>query len=572
VMKLCRNNSEISTEVVFPPTGSWTTLGTASLGNASITNQISLTTRDGIGPRFGAISFRWTLNCSGTQGCGWSSPITGACPTEPLPGVPASGPVAPVARVTATPSQGQAPLAVTFDGSQSTDRNFDPLSFYWDFNDGATASGQSIVDHVFATGIYYVTLEVSDPTGLSDRKVTQINAPLTNPGNTQPQAVITAPRTNLILPHGSVTLDASRSTDADGDPLDYVWYDATNERVQRSTTFDLTFTEPTVNTNLVYLGVSDGRGGINNTMTQFSVQNPPEHECVLRYTESYPLFRTFVTLYNNTATPVQNWQAGFQFDAAVQINQTNGVLVSGSNPYTFRGPATATHIPAYSWIVFWFDVQSTAVLQDIAITPLNGLVCQDNRPPRVNHAPVPALSVTPQTGNNPLTVQFSASGSIDPDGDSLSYRWYFGDGAQAVGITASHTYTSGGTFGGYLEVSDGTLKREAQFNVTVAGDPGVSCQTSISRGADGDFTAYLIIQNKRTTAAVNGISGTLSMSAPVSITGTDGTVNINPVSNTLNVPFTVSQSIAAGEVFYAQFHGTYTDSNMYMTNCTANSR
>lgn len=574
VMKLWKDDSTTYSEVVFPPTGGWTTIGTVGVGGVSMYNQYSLTTRDNIGPRFGSFTFRWSVDCSGPSGCGWSNPATGACPSAPLPGAPAGDPVAPVAHVNATPTQGQAPLTVHFDATQSSDRNFDPLSFHWDFSDGSTASGQSALDHVFETGVYYVTLDVSDPSGLSDRQVVQIRAPQTNAGNTSPQAVISAPRTNLLLPHASVTLDASQSSDADGDPLSYIWYDSSSERVQRSATLNLTFTEPTtVGPNIVYLGVSDGRGGIHTKDSFIYVQEPPQDECVLKYNEAYPLFRTFVTLYNNTATPVQNWQAGFQFDAAVQITQTSGVVVSGGNPYTFRGPAGATHIPAYSWISFWFDAESAAILQDIAITPLNGLDCLDNRPARVNHAPVPVLSVTPQTGDNPLTVQFSAAGSTDPDGDSLSYRWYFGDDAEAIGETVTHTYTSGGTFNGYLRVSDGTRTAETKFDVTVTGDPGVSCRTAFNRTGSqtgGDLTAYLIIQNKRASAA-NGVAGVLSVSAPVSVTSTDGNVNISPVSNTYDVPFTVSQSIAAGEVLMVQFYGTYTAGDMYTTDCVVDS-
>jgi PKD repeat protein len=54
-----------------------------------------------------------------------------------------------------------------------------------------------------------------------------------------------------------------------------------------------------------------------------------------------------------------------------------------------------------------------------------------------------------------LTVQFDGSGSSDPDGDALSFSWSFGDGQQASGAQASHTYGTSGIFTATLIVSDG---------------------------------------------------------------------------------------------------------------------
>jgi parallel beta-helix repeat protein len=66
-------------------------------------------------------------------------------------------------------------------------------------------------------------------------------------------------------------------------------------------------------------------------------------------------------------------------------------------------------------------------------------------------------------------VNFSAYGSVDPDGSPLTYSWDFGDGsAPANGYNVSHTYTTGGTFTVTLTVSDGTLTRSRTAVVTVA--------------------------------------------------------------------------------------------------------
>jgi len=65
---------------------------------------------------------------------------------------------------------------------------------------------------------------------------------------------------------------------------------------------------------------------------------------------------------------------------------------------------------------------------------------------RPNQPPSAALAMTPRTGNAPLAVAASASGSSDPEGSILSYRFDFGDGTVVGPQTspaASHSYAAG---------------------------------------------------------------------------------------------------------------------------------
>lgn len=73
-----------------------------------------------------------------------------------------------------------------------------------------------------------------------------------------------------------------------------------------------------------------------------------------------------------------------------------------------------------------------------------------NSPPDLS-----AASVLPSSGSAPLSVQLDATGVLDPDGDTLSFRWSFGDGsADATSASATHVYAAEGTYTARLSVGD----------------------------------------------------------------------------------------------------------------------
>jgi glucose/arabinose dehydrogenase/PKD repeat protein len=78
-----------------------------------------------------------------------------------------------------------------------------------------------------------------------------------------------------------------------------------------------------------------------------------------------------------------------------------------------------------------------------------------------NNPPVAAASGSPLTGPVPLSVTFSAAGSVDPDpGDTLTYFWNFGDGTpeqSTTSLTLQHTYAAAGTFTAALRARDDKL-------------------------------------------------------------------------------------------------------------------
>jgi len=71
------------------------------------------------------------------------------------------------------------------------------------------------------------------------------------------------------------------------------------------------------------------------------------------------------------------------------------------------------------------------------------------------NAPPPAVAhADPAAGSAPLSVDFSADESIDPDGDAVTYEWDFGDGSSATGRTPTHVYADTGLYTATLTVRD----------------------------------------------------------------------------------------------------------------------
>lgn len=83
----------------------------------------------------------------------------------------------------------------------------------------------------------------------------------------------------------------------------------------------------------------------------------------------------------------------------------------------------------------------------------------------------PTASFTSATTN--LTVNVDASESADPDSSIQSYAWDWGDGATGSGVTASHTYDSGGDYTITLTVTDEFgASDQAQQTVSVSSGGG----------------------------------------------------------------------------------------------------
>jgi glucose/arabinose dehydrogenase len=72
-----------------------------------------------------------------------------------------------------------------------------------------------------------------------------------------------------------------------------------------------------------------------------------------------------------------------------------------------------------------------------------------------NRQPNAVISANPTAGSIPLVVNFSASGSSDPDNDILSYTWNFPGGSTASGMNTTFTFATGWVYSVSVTVNDG---------------------------------------------------------------------------------------------------------------------
>src|SRR6185436_1803054 len=119
---------------------------------------------------------------------------------------------APTARMTAMPTSGPAPLAVSFDGRGSTDPDGDTLSYSWNFGDGSPTGSGPTVNHSYAAGTYTATLTVRDGHGGVSTATSRIDS-----GNTAPTPTITSPSSTKTFAVGeTITLHGSATDMQDG--------------------------------------------------------------------------------------------------------------------------------------------------------------------------------------------------------------------------------------------------------------------------------------------------------------------------------------------------------------------
>jgi PKD domain len=211
-------------------------------------------------------------------------------------------------------------------------------------------------------------------------------------------------------------------------------------------------------------------------------------------TAATPLFQVFdsSSLTGGAGAPTADPASNFTPDGTITIVVPrnligNPIIGSQLNNFIVRISAGTTLTP---------DNMPNNVTPAGTYTIVGNAFCAPNT------APIAALSATPTTGDPPLLVTFSPSGTDADSGDTIaSYTINFGDGSTPVtqNCTATcpqiqHTYTSNGDFGAQLKVTDSRSKISSNTALVDIGvelplNDAVSTKT---HGAAGPMPIHLI--------------------------------------------------------------------------------
>ena len=361
---------------------------------------------------------------------------------------------------------------VTLDGTTSSDANNDSLSYKWVLqskpaNSVATLTAATSAKPTFKadlSGTYVATLVVSDGKASSELAAVSI---LAGTANLPPVA---KPGANQSVVVGSkVSIDASASSDPNGDSISYSW-SLLFKPVGSNATLswvgvNASFTADLVGTYLVGLTVNDGK-------------------------LDSPVVVLTVTAERLNLAPVANaGVAQSVLTAAVVTLNGTGSTDANSDTLTYRW--TLTSKPASSTATLSSaTVASPTFTADLAGSYVASLVVNDGKVDSSNTSTVTvtaaAANVAPvanagsvQTvsrSGGTITVTLNATGSTDANGDTLTYRWAVAYQPPTSSITLSSTTAASPTFaatvaGVYvftLVVNDGKIdSAAATVSITV---------------------------------------------------------------------------------------------------------
>jgi RHS repeat-associated protein len=296
----------------------------------------------------------------------------------------------------------------------------------FDWGDGTTSSGVATTDHIYAAaGTYTVTLTVTDSEGetaTTTKEVTIYDRPVAE--------FSVAPITN-----GIVDFDASASVLDDPDNMmAYQW-----DFGDGSGAVDKTATHAFVDagTYTVTLLVWDSHGNRSLPFTQEVTTTIPAPPVANFYDGHYiwdaPLSQWFATSGTSVGSPAEIVSYDWDWGDGTTSTRTSGSRFT--NQYAAPGTYEVT----------------------LTVTDSFGQTGSFTRSVTVYTAPVADVQVTETA---PMTFEFDASASTAPAPGALTrYHWRFGDGGSADGATASHTYSTYGTFQVQLTLEDTNGRR-----------------------------------------------------------------------------------------------------------------
>ena len=473
----------------------------------------------------------------------------------------------PLAKISAEPTTGAAPMTVRFDGTASSDPDGRIAAYAWDFGDGSNGTGP-IIDHTYpAAGAFTATLTVTDNLGAK-----------------------ASAQSTLTATSGGATLFSDEFSRTTG--LGANWRQAAG-----GMTTDGTFAVSTGSANAAALAAN--LGGDDYTVESVILAPPGSlYSGIVARGRNDSAFASdlySVQLSTNGAANLYRRNAGTwtllkSAPAGIVANKayTLRLKVTGSNPVDLEVAVDGVPLFAFS------DSAATRILSGVpGLINYNAGVKYDRFAvySAANAFPTARMTASSTFGPPPLTVRLDGTTSSDPDGVIAGYVWSFGDGTSGTGAVVEHTYAAAGTYAVTLTATDDAgASASAHAGIVVGADPSAVPRFAYAANSDSnDVTMYTVDPASGLLTRLGSIA---AGSQPYSVTvdpkgrfvyaGNFGSNNISmyridQTSGRLTAVGTVQTGTApyagavdpTGQFFYAANENSSTDVWMYRIDQTS---
>ena len=260
-----------------------------------------------------------------------------------------------------------------------------------------------------------------------------------------------------------IDFDASDSYDPDGTIVSYSW-DFGDGTTDSGVTVSHSYVDNCVYT--VTLVVVDNNGAPDSTTALITVKNRPPVADISTSTTILDK-EEIVTLDASESYDPDGTIVSYEWDFG---DGTTGTGVTASHSYPVMGEYTVT---------------LTVTDDDGATDTATVTKTVTNQPP------VAAFTESAHTVDTSEVIYFDASGSYDPDGTIVSYKWDFGDGTTGTGVTVQHSYPENGAYTVTLTVTDddGAINSTTATK-TVLNQPPVASFTESAHTVDTNVVIY----------------------------------------------------------------------------------
>jgi len=173
---------------------------------------------------------------------------------------------------------------------------------------------------------------------------------------------------------------------------------------------------------------------------------------------------------------VQHWIKRLAFDANGNVASVNNFEpISGSPTESAGDVVHLTEGP--DGALYYVDLGYSDISGTFGVSKIRRIKYLQS-----NQAPIALASANPSSGPAPLDVTFSSAGSMDPEGQPISYSWDFGDGTSSTNSNPMHTYAQAGQYVARLTVSDGVTSSVSTPLTITVGNPPVATINSPTDG------------------------------------------------------------------------------------------